>query len=411
MRKKAFLVIKDYYQHHTFLNLALKKVEDDNINQITIRVYGVIENKLYLEYMLNELTDRRKLDLDTKIILMMALYENIYLDSSKDYAIRSEYTNLAKKVANKSVKYIGYFLNNHLVNEKIIPTFSNEEKNESIIYSMPQYIIKTLKKQYPNEYLDLINKTKKTTFVRQIKPLISNADFENFMFDDFFVCKTNVIKTEDFINKNIIVQDLGSYLVTKLLNPVKEDLILDMCAAPGNKTNHIYKYCQNVIANEIHESRFALMKENFKNHGYDIQSINTDASDFEKISEATKGQKFKKILIDAPCSGMGVINSKPEIKYNINLEETNKLIKLQKEIFDVAIKLLDKEGVILYSTCSINQLENNNQVEYFVEKYNLEIVENQEIRSMVSISDNGYTLLPSKYNSDGFFMCLLKRKK
>ena len=172
----------------------------------------------------------------------------------------------------------------------------------------------------------------------------------------------------------------------------------------------MYKYCQNIYANEINPSRFNLMKENFLSRSMKITTSNLDATNTDSILVNFKDIKFNKILIDVPCSGLGVINSKPEIKYNITNQTIDDVIKIQRKIIDSSIKLLDINGYLLYSTCSINKNENEENIKYILDNYDFEVVTSKLLDNIIKPSNLGYTLLPNQYNSDGFFMCLLKKK-
>ena len=271
------------------------------------------------------------------------------------------------------------------------------------------YPLSLLKDQYPDFYIELIN-TKKRNYVRKIRELNKPEDFINFEFEDLFYTNNSVVQTQDFKEGNVIIQDFGSYLVTMFVNPQKNDKILDLCAAPGNKTMHMHKFCSNITANEINEKRYELMKKNFQKNNCEITTINIDATDKEKMKETFKNKKFNKILLDVPCSGLGVIASKPEIRYNINKDDLEKLINTQKMIFDNAFDLLEKDGEIIYSTCSLNEKENEEQINYFCEKYNLEVIKDKKFEKYMMEVEQGYKLLPFDFQTDGFFMTKLKRK-
>lgn len=409
MRATSFKIIKNHLEKQTYLNLALKNIKSKDINKITLRVYGVIENKLYLEYLLYEITRKKDFDLDTKVILMLILYETLFL-KTKDYVVISEYQKLTKQISRKSLSYVTYFLHNLLPNDFIKPSFSNQTKNLSIMYSYPQPIIKWLEQQYPNDYLDIIKIRAKKTYVRCVDEACNTNNLEKTQFPDLFIANDNIVKNQDFIDKKLIIQDLGAYLVTKYLDPKQEDVILDLCAAPGNKSMHIYKYCQNITANEINENRFNLMNKNFKDFNYKIKTINADATDYETINKLTNYKKFTKILCDVPCSGSGTFNSKPEKKflYDNDLEKLN---KIQLNILETADKLLEKNGQILYSTCSINKKENEKIISEFLKLHpNYKLIETTNISQVIGKFDYGYTLLPTQYKSDGFFMCLLEKR-
>lgn len=409
MRKTSFYLLKDHLQNDTFLNLALKNVNHPDISKITLRVYGVIENKLYLEYVISEVTNRKKLDLDTQIILMLSIYETLIIKTPKHVVI-SEYQKLCKKVKPQSLKYVSYFLHNLLPTEFLVPHFSNETKNLSIMYSYPQPLIKLLQQQYPQHYLDIIKHRDKDIYVRKINTLINPDDFKTTDFEDLYIANNNVVKTDDFIDGNIIIQDLGSYLVTKYLDPHPNEEILDLCAAPGNKSLQIYQSGAKLTCNEINSSRYELMVKNFNKHNANIATINCDATDLEQLISNTH-KTFDKILCDVPCSGLGTINSKVEKKYKINQTNIDSLIPIQQQILNNADQLLKLHGQILYSTCSINQKENQEVIIEFLKTHNYKIIESPLLNKIIGPCDYGYTLLPYQHNSDGFFMCLLEKQE
>lgn len=412
MRIKTYNILRQVINDGGFANLILKNVNHERINQITIRVYGILQNYFYIDYIVTELSEKKKLDSKTRLLLMMATYEKLYLDNIDDYVIISEYQKISKKLNLESVKYISFYLNNNIKKTNFIkPRFSNELKNIAIEYSHPLWVVKNLSNTYEN-YIDILkfNNKKKITTIRSLE---DNLNLEPFIFDDFHRVDFNVLNSEMFLNNKVVIQDLGSYLVTKLLNVGKNDVVLDLCAAPGSKSIHLSKYAKWVYSNEINESRCLLLNNNINK--YDIINltvVNHDATEFNTLSEKLDVKKFKKILVDAPCSGSGTLRSKPELRLRMNIDEINKIIKLQRSIFDSAYKLLDEDGEIVYSTCSIFKMENEDQIEFFCNEYNLEVVENLNINNHVtSTKKYGSTLLNYTHNTDGFFMCKLKRKK
>ncbi len=416
MRQQVFKILKDYTYNDVFLNLSLKQIQSKDISQITIRVYGVVQNSIYLDFLIdNSLEKGRKIDDMTRIILKMAIFEKLYLESVPDYAIKNEYIELSKKVNSKATNFISYYLNNifdQIIN--IEPTFKNEAKNLSIKYSINQWIVKLLMKQYPDTYRLIIkdNLERKTTFVR----VIENNLTENYTktnFDDLLIFDGNIVKNDDFLNGKLVIQDLGSYLISVYLNVKNDDVVLDLCAAPGNKTMHISKMAKNVLANEIHPSRAKLIKQNIDKYKIkNVEVIQSDATDIEQLNTNIKGLKFDKILIDAPCSGIGVIKSKPEIKNKLKIQDVDNLIQTQQKILRVSENFLKEDGYILYSTCSLNKKENEEQIKLFLSEseFEYEIISDEVIKSYTqNENDYGYTLLPNTFNSDGFYMCLLKR--
>lgn len=403
------------YEKGSFLNLSLKQLKLDETIQknVTIRVYGIVQNYIYLDYILDQKTDK-KLDLNTRIILKMAIYEKLYLNSVPEYAIISEYINLADKKYKKSKNFISYFLNNNLKDIELIePTYKNEAKNLSIKYSVAQWLVKKIMVQYPENYEIILkqNLLKKKTFVRKIDSSMQLENFDKYLFDDLYIYNGNVVKNIHFINKDVVIQDFGSYLIPKLLSPASDEIVLDLCAAPGNKTIQIAKEAKKVVANEINISRYNLLKQNIKDYNQgNVEVVNCDASDYNELDRLLMGEVFDKILIDAPCSGVGVISSKPEIKNKLKIEDVNGLVALQKNILEVALKFLKEDGELIYSTCSILKEENEEQMKWLMEKYNLIEIVDEDLKKLTqSKSKIGITLLPNVHNSDGFYMCKLKK--
>lgn len=412
MRKNTYLLLHNYKTYGTFLNLALKKLslEEQIQKNVTIRTYGVVQNEIYLDYLL-DLNLERKIDVETRLLLQMALFEHLYLDSVPDYALISEYTNLCKIVKRDSVKFVSYFLNNKLCDINHVElNFKNEAKNLSIKYSINQWIVKKLIKQYPDDYLDIISdiQNKKSLYVRELQNF-ENNDFEKYLFEDLYTYQGNVLKTEEFRLNKIKIQDFGSFLVTKYVDPTDTDIILDLCAAPGNKTLHLASIAKTVIANELHKSRFDLLNRNIsESNALNINTINCDATDFISLDKLINGVLFDKILIDAPCSGVGVIKSKPEIKNRLTIKDVDDITSTQKEILKTAVEFLRPGGELIYSTCSIFKEENEDIMNWFCQEYGYKEKENVQLKQLCkSDAKIGVLLKPNIHNSDGFYMCKL----
>ncbi len=417
MQKKTFEILRQVQTNKIFVNLTLKQLNyDENImKNITIRVYGILENYLFLKYKVEEVTKDKKLDEKTMLICMMAVYEKEYLDNVPDYAIISNYTNLCSQVNHKSKKYISFFLNNKLCEAaKAVPCFSNQLKNDAIIYSLPLWIVKTIEAQYGDEYLIVLKSLigKKKITARVVNNLEEAEKFETFLFEDFVYCRENIIKSKDFNESNIVIQDLGSYLVTIFSNAHENDLVADLCAAPGNKTMHLSTKAKKVVSNEINKKRYLLLKSNLEKFNIEnVETINCDATDKKKLLIELNGQKFDKIVIDAPCSGWGAFKSKPEMKLYQNQEEIKSIIAVQYLLLEGCLPLLKEGGEIIYSTCTLNKEENSKLVSRAMKELGLiEIKEQKIIKLCQSTEEIGITLKPCVYNTDGFYMCKLKKE-
>ena len=190
--------------------------------------------------------------------------------------------------------------------------------------------------------------------------------------------------------------------------------VLDMCAAPGGKTTHIAEKMNDegeVYAHDIHEHKIKLIKSNAERLG--LNSIIPKSGDSRELVKLYGESSFDRILLDAPCSGFGVIRRKPEIKYVKNEMDIKGLLTIQSELLETAEKLLKPNGIIVYSTCTVEYEENRGMVEKFLEKHkNIELIPlpNLQGNEKLSIENDTLQVLPQHFGGDGFFVAALRKK-
>ena len=341
--------------------------------------YGVIRNKKFLDYIIERYTkDIRKEWI--RNLLRISIYQITFMNSD-DKGVVWEATELAKKYSVAISKFINGTLRNYLRNKDSELKRLDDEKNYEILYSIPKWFYDTLEKQYGNENLkQAITSLKKIPYlsVRVNKLKYSEEEFEEFLKEKdiqiikkvdtvYYVNSGLIINSEEFKTGKIIAQDASSYLAAKNLGVMPNELVLDICAAPGGKTAVLAEEMKNsgeVIAIDIHQHKIKLIDTNMKKLGIDIvKAIVMDARNVNK-----QGRKFDKILVDVPCSGYGVIRKKPEILYSKNRENIEKLAKLQLEILNSAADILKDGGELIYSTCTITAEENTNNIKKFLEE-------------------------------------------
>jgi 16S rRNA (cytosine967-C5)-methyltransferase len=168
----------------------------------------------------------------------------------------------------------------------------------------------------------------------------------------------------------LTIQDEASQRVALAVNPQPGDRVLDMCAAPGGKATHLGELMNNtgeVIANDIYPHKADLVKQNVKRLGLTNVTITTE--DARTLADIYPAESFDRVLLDAPCSGWGVISRKPEIKYFTSSEKQDALIQIQISLLDVASTLVKTGGILVYSTCTLNKGENEVQVKKFLTRY------------------------------------------
>ena len=344
---------------------------------ITEIFYGVLRNKNFLDYMIEKNTKVIKKEW-IRNLLRISIYQLTFM-SSDAKGVVWEATEIAKKHGIAISKFINGTLRNYLRNKDLEIKKLHDEKNYEILYSIPQYFCDILEKLYGSENLNqAIISLKKIPYlsVRVNKLKYSEEEFEEFLKEKdiqiikkvdsvYYVNSGLIINSKEFKEGKIIVQDASSYLAAKNLGVKSDDLVLDICAAPGGKTAVLAEEMKNkgeIIAIDIHQHKKKLIEENMKKLGIDI--VKATVLDARNVNK--QGRKFDKILVDVPCSGYGVIRKKPEILYTKNRENVEELASLQLEILNSAADILKDGGELIYSTCTIISQENTENVERFL---------------------------------------------
>ena len=385
--------------------------------------YGVIRNKKFLDYIIERYTkDIRKEWI--RNLLRISIYQITFMNSDNKGVVW-EATELAKKYSIAISKFINGTLRNYLRNKDSELKRLDDEKNYEILYSIPRWFYDTLEKQYGNDNLkQAITSLKKIPYlsVRVNKLKYSEEEFEEFLKEKdiqiikkvntvYYVNSGLIINSEEFKAGKIIAQDASSYLAAKNLGVMPNELVLDICAAPGGKTAVLAEEMKNsgeVIAIDIHQHKIKLIDTNMKKLGINIvKAIVLDARNVNK-----QGRKFDKILVDVPCSGYGVIRKKPEILYSKNKENIEELAKLQLEILNSAADILKDGGELIYSTCTITDEENTNNIEKFLEERKEFKVEKLRIpESVLGDYDKlgGFCINYKEEIMDNFYIIKLKK--
>ena len=385
--------------------------------------YGVIRNKKFLDYIIEKYTKDIKKEW-IRNLLRISIYQITFMNSD-DKGVVWEATELAKKYSIAISKFINGTLRNYLRNKDSELKKLNDEKNYDVLYSIPKWFCDVLEKQYGNENLkQVITSLKKIPYlsVRVNKLKYSEEEFEEFLKEKdiqiikkvdtvYYVNSGLIINSEEFKAGKIIAQDASSYLAAKNLGVMPNELVLDICAAPGGKTAVLAEEMKNsgeVIAIDIHQHKIKLIDTNMKKLGINIvKAIVMDARNVNK-----QGRKFDKILVDVPCSGYGVIRKKPEILYSKNKENVEELAKLQLEILNSAADILKDGGELIYSTCTITNEENTNNIEKFLEERKEFKVEKLRIpESVLGDYDKfgGFCINYKEEIMDNFYIIKLKK--
>lgn len=414
-REIALDILINYYKDKGYINIKLnKELETHSLNKedknfITRIVYGTVQYQLYLSYLLAPFIKGKRVKAFERMLLLMSLYQHEFMDSVPDYAIVNEAVQLAKKKKGiNTSRFINAVLKKAM-NEKRSMEGLNKEERLSIETSHPLWLVKMLSKQYGYEITRKIcyannevpiQCARVNTLLTSQDEILKNESFKKAKMSPVgvYYYGGNIANTKEYKEGLLTVQDESSQLVGELLAPSSDDFVLDMCCAPGSKTTHLAALMDNqghIDACDLYEHKIRLVESNLKR--MKVNNVQTHVIDSTKSSEIFKKESYDRILLDAPCSGLGDLRRKPEIRYH-DSSIMDEIIPLQKKLLENAYVLLAKGGRIVYSTCTINKKENEKQIENFIERH----------RDMIKKAEK--TILPYEEGSDGFYMCLLEKE-
>ena len=443
-RYLAYKILFDIEVNGNYSNMALNKylneagLDDQDKGFVTELVYGIIEKKRYLDYMINKVSKIkvRKMQHSVKLVLRMGVYQLVYMDGVTDYAAINESVNIMKKLDKRSASFVNAVLRNISRNLDEVKDISlNTVDKLAIYYSYENWIVENLVKEYgferteailralsqkPNIYLR-VNRTKLRPgqsmdyLAGQIIGRIIDQGLEASRVEGLEeAIKVKGLKSIDkhplFREGYVSVQDISSILVAKVMNPKRESRVLDLCAAPGGKSTHIGELMENtghLISQDIPDHKIKLMNTYARRLG--LNNMEARLGDALVINDDYIG-KFDYVLCDVPCSGMGIVRRKPEIKYKKE-EEAPNLPDLQYQILENASSYLKEGGILIYSTCTIFRQENMEVVDRFLANHkDYELDDLGSVKEFLGIGDKDLVkILPDRYEMDGFFICRMKK--
>lgn len=408
-----------------YLNKYREKLNKKDINLISEIVYGSITWKLTIDYIIQKYSKIKLKKISKRVlnILRLGAYQILFLDKIPKSAAVNECVNLTKKYAFKSTSFVNAILRKiEKKDYKELENITSQVEKISKLYSMPEWLVEKLLKEYSvqtvEEICEYSNEKPKTTirintlkidkenFLKELEE--KEIGYEETELPNFLHLKNikNIGELDLFKKGYFTVQDIGAGKIGLFLNPKRGEKVLDACSAPGGKTTHLAELMENtgeIIACELHSHRAKLVEENAKRLGITI--IKSQVKDMQKI-EKDYIEKFDKILLDVPCMGFGVMKRKPDIKWQRKKEDLETITKIQFEILNICSRYLKLGGELVYSTCSILKNEN----EDIIEKWLKEVDAEDSLKNRKYEIESKQKILPDK-NTDGFFMCKIKRIK
>lgn len=378
---------------------------------LTRLVYSVTSHRLTLEYGMLSVLDGKKIKKYEHCLLLTAYCQMVYFDRIPDYAIINESVALVKKKRGKQAAgFINALLRRLAMQKEIAILTDDPLQMMSLTYSEPLWLVRMMVKQYSQPVAEKI-----FAAFQQVPPLTGRVNTLKISKDELLsrevhlkpgkAAKQAVIFTQGNIASSMLyqkgyvtIQDESSQLAVEYLDVKPGMCVLDMCAAPGSKTTYLSALMNNqgeIHAYDIHPHKIALIEENARRLG--CTNITARAYDATKLDQLEAAESFDAILLDAPCSGLGVLARKPEIRYH-DSKILDEVVITQRNLLEIAVKLLKRGGILVYSTCTLNKKENEKNIEGFLAAHREMRLEKQT------------TILPYVYQSDGFYMAKMVKE-
>lgn len=441
-RKAAFDILMAIEKNNSYGNLELKKklpkysLSDRDKGLVTELVYGVLQYLNTLDWTLNTLLKKpvEKMDIPEKNILRLGAYQILYLDKIPDSAACNESVKLAKKVTHRgAVGMVNGVLRNLVRNKDNLP-WPDKEKDVAAYLALkhahPLFLVQRwLLRFSPEEVESLLkaNNKRPSSSLRvntlRVMPaeLITILEEKGFTAVEGILPEVLVIKEgkgditnlEAFKEGLFTLQGESSALAAHILAPTAEERVIDMCSAPGGKTTHLAQKMADtgeIIAGDIYPHRVNLINASCKRLG--IKNTRSVVWDATQLPKEFIGQ-VDKVLLDAPCSGLGVIHRKPDLKWQKTKEDFASMATLQSKLLIEGSKALKKGGIILYCVCTNEPEETDNVIESFLIKASnfSSLPLQHKVPSCIEgiFTKHGLHLYPHLSNTDGFYFTLLKK--
>ena len=434
VREYALKMLLDYEENEKYINLSLNSrslstLSRDERAQLTSLLYTTVEHKITYDYLIGVFAARSvdKLSSHTKNILRLGLCQILHIDSIPDFAAVNESVRLTK---NKGERALVNAVLRRAADEKDKLPLPEKSRNTaryySIVYSLPistvRHFIALIGEAESVKLFESFNKKSGTTLTvnttkTNLDELIKMLENEGYSatrarfspisikIDGSFDPRRSKAFGDGFMH----VQDEASAISALALSPKVGDTVIDVCSAPGGKSMTMASLASDgakIYSYDLHESKLSLIEDSAKRLGF--TSITVERRDAAEPNAELFG-KADKVLCDVPCSGLGVISKKPDLRYKDIVEASAELPPLQSKILSASANYLKSGGTLVYSTCTLNKAENEEVVNAFLSS-NPEFYSEDFTIGELSSSGGMLTLYPHIHTTDGFFVAKLRKK-
>ena len=411
VREAAYKILCDTILNKQFASLNMR-YGDYGLNEsdqalLTQLVYGTLRNLDYVDYQW-KLYVSNDVPKKVGVLLDMSTYQLLLLDKIPSYAVVSEAVEIAKKVSG------GQFTG--LVNAVLRKVadkgpqkvnIEDEQAKLAVETSHPEWLVKMWNAHYGKDITEQLLwedlkeakvALRANDFLTTKEELLKDPKFKEGKVEGSLYYAGNIFNTDYFKNNLVVVQSESSQKVVEILDPQQGQRILDMCASPGTKSVQMAMKTNNqsaIYAVDIYPQRVELIDEAAERYG--ITCIKTACLDSRQLLSEFPAYYFDQVLLDAPCSGLGTLKHKPEIKLNTEPKDIDEIVKLQSQLLDSAALMVKQGGWLTYSTCTLNKKENEKQIAAFTSQHpEFKLVYEQ-------------TIFPFEDGSDGFYISKLQR--
>ncbi|MFA1737107.1 16S rRNA (cytosine(967)-C(5))-methyltransferase RsmB [Lysinibacillus fusiformis] len=426
-------VDKNQAYSNLLLNETIKrhKIEAKDRALLTELTYGTLQHKMTLDYYLEPFI-RGSIDHWVRWLLRISLYQMQYLTRIPAHAAVNEAVEIAKRRGHRGIASTVNGILRSVLRQGVpaITDLENPIERLAIETSHPIWLVQRFVDNYglevatgmlhennvPPMQTVRVNRTKVTVeqAIAELEAEGLTAKQSDVIPECLHLTNGQPARTHAFIEGHITIQDESSMIPANVLNPSPGMRVLDMCAAPGGKTTHLAEIMKNegsILATDLHPHKLDLIDHNTERLGLDI--IETAPIDGRKAPEFLQAESYDAILVDAPCSGLGVMRRKPDIKYTKREEDLENLQTIQLALLDAATKVLKIEGKLVYSTCTVDKQENEGTVKAFLATHpEMEAIQLESLPTKLAEKQaNGMLqVFPQDFGSDGFFVAAFRKK-
>ncbi len=416
------LIMRDGEYSHIALKNVLDKyqyLEKKERAFITRVVNGTLEHTIEIDYIINQFSKVKvkKMKPVIREILRSAVYQLKYMDSVPDSAVCNEAVKLAVRKGFGNLRgFVNGVLRNISRNLEKIEYPKDKETYLSVKYSLPEWMVRQWLSEYDEEQVIRMGEEfqkEKPVSIRCNTGKIAPEELKKRLQEEgvtvteetlipgaFYIAGyDHLAGLASFQGGLFYVQDLSSMKVAMWASPQEGDYVIDVCAAPGGKALHLAELLGgtgHVEARDLTAYKVELIEENIERSGLDnVEAVQWDATEIDE----TIREKADIVIADLPCSGLGVLGKKPDLRYKMTPEMQEELVKLQRKILSVVNGYVKPGGRLLYSTCTIHRGENEENAAWFADRYpQFKLIKEEQ-------------MLPGQNAGDGFYIAMFRREK